>query len=306
MSERKVKIAKRIMIFWTLFIGIGAVAGAVGMLVAPDGSAMGMQALLPYFQVLPFSDVLFQNFIFPGISLFIVNGISNLTAFYLIMRNKRIGAYLGCAFGVTLMLWIIIQFVIFPPNFMSTIYFIFGLLQFICGIVYIIFLKQDSFHFDASGYTEIGKQPKTLVVYYSRLGYTRKIAYETANETGADLYEITTSERTHGFLGFAWLGRFGMHGWGMPIHPIKVDLSGYDKVILVSAIQVFKVAPPMREFCRESQGKVRQLECILVHFRKDSTYNSAFTEVEELLQVRAAKRKSIVCKFGRKVEEYAI
>lgn len=166
--------------------------------------------------------------------------------------------------------------------------------------MYIIFLKQGSFHFDASQYTEIGKHPETLVVYYSRLGYTRKIAYETADETGADLYEITTPERTHGFLGFAWLGRFGMHGWGMPIHPIQVDLSGYDKVILVSAIQVFKVAPPMREFCRKNQGKVKQLECILVHFRKDSTYNRAFTEVEELLQVRAAKRKSIVCEFGRK------
>ncbi len=31
--------------------------------------------------------------------------------------------------GVTLMLWICIQFYMFPPNFMSTIYFMFGFAQ---------------------------------------------------------------------------------------------------------------------------------------------------------------------------------
>ena len=72
--------ARRALIFWTLFIGLGALAGATGMLVDPSGKAMGMDAMLPYFQVLPFADILFQNFIFSGISLLIVNGITNLTA----------------------------------------------------------------------------------------------------------------------------------------------------------------------------------------------------------------------------------
>ncbi len=137
---KKTKVLRRIMIFWTLFIGIGAVAGTIMMLVASD--AMGMTPMLPYFQVLPFADVLFQNFIFPGIALLIVNGITNLTAAYFILKNKKIGAYLGCIFGITLMLWIVIQFIIFPMNFMSTIYFIFGALQFLCGVAYIVVLKR--------------------------------------------------------------------------------------------------------------------------------------------------------------------
>lgn len=44
---------RRALLFWTLFIGIGAVAGAVGMLLDPSGRAMGMDAMLPYFQKLP-------------------------------------------------------------------------------------------------------------------------------------------------------------------------------------------------------------------------------------------------------------
>ena len=125
--KSRYQTARKWLIFWTLFIGIGAVAGAVCMLIEPSGSIMGMDAMLPYFQVLPFASVLFQNFTFSGIALLIVNGLTNLTAAVLLLKNRRAGASLGGIFGVTLMLWICIQFYIFPLNFMSTAYFIFGL-----------------------------------------------------------------------------------------------------------------------------------------------------------------------------------
>lgn len=60
-------------------------------------------------------------------------GLTNLTAAVLLLKNRRVGAILGGIFGVTLMLWICIQFYIFPLNFMSTAYFIFGLIQTITG-----------------------------------------------------------------------------------------------------------------------------------------------------------------------------
>ena len=71
---------RRALLFWTLFIGLGAVAGASGMLLDPTGKAMGMDAMLPYFQVLPLAEYLYQDFVFPGIALLIVNGLTNLTA----------------------------------------------------------------------------------------------------------------------------------------------------------------------------------------------------------------------------------
>lgn len=58
------------------------------MLIDPSGKALRMDGLLPYFQVLPFSEYLFQDYIFSGIALLIVNGISNLTAAVLIMMKK--------------------------------------------------------------------------------------------------------------------------------------------------------------------------------------------------------------------------
>lgn len=125
--------ARRILVFWTLFIGIGAVGGAAMMLLDPSGKTMGMDGMLPYFQVLPFAEVVFQDLAFSGIALFIVNGLTNLAAAGLLLARKKAGVVLGGIFGVTLMLWICIQFYIFPPNFMSTIYFIFGFCQAAAG-----------------------------------------------------------------------------------------------------------------------------------------------------------------------------
>ncbi len=89
MTKSRFRITKNFLIFWTLFIGTGAVAGALAMLIDPSGKFMGMDAMLPYFQVLPFAEIVFQNFTFSGIALLIVNGISNLTAAILLLKKKK-------------------------------------------------------------------------------------------------------------------------------------------------------------------------------------------------------------------------
>ena len=125
--------ARKWLIFWTLFIGIGAVAGGLSMILDPSGKTLHMDEMLPFFQVLPFADVLFRNFLFSGFALLIVNGLTNLTAAALLLRKKKLGVILGGVFGITLMLWLCIQFYMFPLNFMSTAYFVFGLCQAVTG-----------------------------------------------------------------------------------------------------------------------------------------------------------------------------
>jgi len=80
------------------------------MIIDPSGKALHMDAMLPFFQKLPFADVLFQNYLFSGIALLIVNGLTNLTAAILLLRKKKLGVILGGIFGITLMLWICTQF----------------------------------------------------------------------------------------------------------------------------------------------------------------------------------------------------
>lgn len=296
-EHRRSQIAGRWLLGWTLFIGTGAVAGASGMLLDPSGKAMGMDAMLPYFQVLPLAEYLYQDYIFPGIALLIVNGLTNLTAAVLLLLKKKIGIVLGGLFGVTLMLCICIQFAIFPMNFMSTSYFIFGFCQAITGYMTWVFARQEAFHVDASDYPRIGTDSTRLVVYFSRMGYVKKQACEAANRTGAQVYEIKAAERTEGTMGFWWCGRFAMHRWAMPIQSISLDLTSYDHVTICTPIWVFSLASPVREFCKQAAGKIKSVDYVLVHHTRGQ-YKSVAAEMDGLLGITHTSGVSVRCRMG--------
>ena len=289
--------ARRILLFWTLFIGLGAVLGAVCMLCEPSGRILGMDAMLPYFQVLPFADVLFQDFTFSGWALLIVNGVSNLTAAALLLAKKNAGVRLGGLFGITLMLWICIQFYMFPLNFMSTIYFVFGLCQALTGYAAQVFARQEAFHADAASFPGIGRDPSRLVVYFSRMGYVRFQAFQEAEQTGAAVYEIRATERTEGTPGFWWCGRYGMHRWDMPIEPLQVDLSAFAHVTICAPIWVFALCAPVRSFCRQAAGQIREADYILVHHTA-GRYETAAQEMDALLGLHHTGLRSIQCRTG--------
>ena len=297
MTKRYI-VARRFLIFWTLFISIGAIGGSLCMLIDPSGKFMGMDAMLPYFQVLPFSDKLFQNFVFSGIMLLIVNGITNLVSACLLFAKKKIGIILGMIFGITLMLWIIIQFVIFPFNFMSTAFFIIGLLQFITGYVCLVGYYQSNFTFNQKDYTNIGKDNSKVVIYFSRLGYTKKLAYETANNLGAEIIEIKPKEKISGDRGFWWCGRFGMHKWGMPIEEINFDPARYNEIIICSPTWVFSLSAPVRQFCQQYSGRINNVSYYITHFM-GAKLNNVAKEMDKLLNTNYITFRSFQCHFGK-------
>ncbi|MDD4011960.1 MAG: hypothetical protein PHI83_07420 [Sphaerochaetaceae bacterium] len=296
---------RAILLFWTAFIGLGAVAGSVGMLTAIDGSNLGMQDLLPFFQVLPFADALFQNFLFPGISLLVVNGLTNLTAFVLILRHSRKGIFLGGLFGFTLMLWITIQFIIFPFNLLSTAYFIFGVLQLIAGIVCYISMKQMDLQNSLVDYKNPASSD-TLVVTFSRKGHCLKLALDIARQRGARLLELKTAEPTEGDLGFWWCGRFGMHGWPMPLERYAEDVSSYQHVVIVTAVWAFRVSCPIKAFAIQERGRIKEAEYFICHFSYGMSYSYIAVKLDELLGIKAAKASSICCQGSRQGRIIAI
>ena len=129
-------VTRRVLLFWTLFIGIGALFGGLVMLISgwSDSDLLGMTALLPDMQKLPFADALFQDLTFPGAALLFFIGLPHLATTALLLARKPVATAYGILCGAVLMLWICIQFVIFPLNFMSTIFFIFGLLEFLTAL----------------------------------------------------------------------------------------------------------------------------------------------------------------------------
>ena len=297
MNKRYI-IANRLLIFWTVFIGFGAVFGSLGLLCDPSGKFMGMDKLLPYFQVLPFAEILFQNYIFSGIMLFIVNGLTNIVSAVLLFAKKKLGIILGLLFGITLMMWIIIQFIIFPFNIMSTSFFIFGFLQFVTGVICLIGWEQSQFKFDEKNYKNVGVKSSKIVIFFSRTGYTKKLAFEIADTYGAEILEIKTSENISGNWGFWWCGRFGMHRWGMKLEPLKFDPSKYEEIILCSPVWVFALSSPMREFCKIYSGKLNNVSYVITHFM-NCKFEKIAKEMDAILKTKHNSLFSYKCHFGK-------
>lgn len=292
------KKTKKVLLFLCLFISVCAVFGSIGMFIDPTGSLMKMNDILPYFKVLPFSKILFQNYIFSGIALLIVNGLSNLLAAYLLIKNKRSGIILGTIFGFTLMLWITIQFIILPTNVLSITFFNLGLLQLITGYMTYVFYTQENFKINIGDYHNIGKNKDCIIIYFSRLGYTKKIAYEKADELGADILEFKTKEKTEGTTGFWWCGRFGMHKWRMDIENININLKNYKKVIIVSPIWVFSISAPIRDFCYKYGEDINKVEYIFTHFMNTKFVKEA-DKVDKILNKKRNKFTSVCIRLGK-------
>ncbi len=298
MNQQMNKKAIHILIFWTLFIGIGAVFGSIMMFIDIDGDKTMMGGLLPGMQVLPFANILFKNLIFPGIALLLVNGIPNIFATILLIKNKEQGIFLGSCQGLILMLWIVIQFIIYPLNIMSTIYFIFGLCQLITGYICYVRYMQSKFTFNENDYPNINNNSKNLIIYFSRSGYTKKLAYELANKTSQAIYEIKTTEKIKGNLGFWWCGRFAMHKWKMNLEEINIDLTKYDEITICTPIWVFGVSSPIRAFCHIAKGKIKKVNYVTTHFM-NKKFNKITKELDNILTIKHTSYQSYQCHFGK-------
>lgn len=147
----------KVLLIISLFIGINAIIGSGLMFIDKTGSLLKMNYLLIYFKELPLSNILFNDYLFSGICLLIINGITNIAGSIMLIKNKKIFYDLEIIFGILLMLLIIIQFIILPFNLLSLTFFTLGLIQtilaYICKVRYI----QSVFKINYDEYKNINK-----------------------------------------------------------------------------------------------------------------------------------------------------
>ncbi|NOU46524.1 MAG: hypothetical protein HOO86_05605 [Bacteroidales bacterium] len=96
---RKLQIALGVI---QAFVALGALPAGFSMIVQPDGSGLGMTT--KFLLESPFT-----NFFIPGLFLFFVNGLANLTVSILTFRRNKHSGRLGLILGFMLVGWIAIQ-----------------------------------------------------------------------------------------------------------------------------------------------------------------------------------------------------
>lgn len=85
-----------------IFVGLGALYGGGGLVADPTGGALGMPLTL--LAGSPFAD-----FLVPGVTLLLVNGVGSLVAAALALARWRSAGALGVALGAFLVAWILLQ-----------------------------------------------------------------------------------------------------------------------------------------------------------------------------------------------------
>lgn len=114
----------------TLFVGIGAVAGAIMMWMDPTGTSWGGEPLLELLQAkMPWPEVLFRDFIPSGFVLLAVNGLPQLLAALMLFKRHRLAQPAVLVSGIILMLWIVLEWFVWGFNPMSDVFFVLGLAE---------------------------------------------------------------------------------------------------------------------------------------------------------------------------------
>ena len=120
----------------TLFIGIGAAAGAVMMWIDPTGATWGGEPLLEMLRAkMPRPDIFFKDFIPSGYVLLALNGLPQFLAAIMLFKKFRLAPYVVLVCGIILMLWIVLEWWVWGFNAISNIYFVLGLVEVIAAVI---------------------------------------------------------------------------------------------------------------------------------------------------------------------------
>lgn len=121
---------------------------------------------------------------------------------------------------------------------------------------------------------------KTVIVYFSRAGHTRKVANKLAEHLNADTVEITEPKKRNGMLGFIRSGRESMANKIPEIDPITTNISDYDRVVIAAPIWAGNLSTPARAFLIKHKDQIKEAAfCITMNGK---TPEKALTTMREL------------------------
>ena len=126
-TDKRIRRSKITFFVLQVFNGLSALAGGYGLITDPTGKALQMGRSM-------LANSPFDDFLIPGLILFIINGMGNATGSVLSMTKFKHAASVAAIFGVILMIWIISQVSwIGYQSILQPLYFTAGLAQFLAA-----------------------------------------------------------------------------------------------------------------------------------------------------------------------------
>jgi flavodoxin len=121
---------------------------------------------------------------------------------------------------------------------------------------------------------------KTLIVFYSRSGNTKKVAETLSNSLECDLEEIVDTQKRSGVIGFLNSGYQANRRKLAVIQDIKNDPAQYDLLIIGTPVWSSNMSTPIRTYLHQNQGKFNRVAFFCTE--SSSGDEKTFKEMEEL------------------------
>lgn len=100
---------------------------------------------------------------------------------------------------------------------------------------------------------------KTLIIYYSRSGFTKILAKAIRELFSGDIEEIVTDDYPKGAIGYLTAGRHGMIEKMCNIKPCKKNPADYDLVIIGGPIWAWNLSPPIRTYLHQNKDNLPKI-----------------------------------------------
>lgn len=137
---------------------------------------------------------------------------------------------------------------------------------------------------------------KTLVVYFSRTGYSENVAKEIAKKYDADLDKLTDDVRWDGMWGYLRGARYAMFNKVTQITYSKRS-SEYDKIIIVSPVWAGKMPPAIHTYLDKNIENINKLAGIFTS--ESSNPKKIFDNIEK----KYSKKISRLAIMKKKMEQ---
>jgi len=150
---------------------------------------------------------------------------------------------------------------------------------------------------------------KTLVVFYSRTGTTKKVGEMIAQKLNADVEEIKDTVNRSGAKGYLISGRDSLKKGLTKLEPVKYNPASYDLVIIGTPIWAWSMSAPVRTYLTEQKDNLKNNSAFFCTMG-GSGNEKAFSEMENIIgrkpkSTLALKTLEVVKNnFGEKLESF--
>ncbi|MBD3314109.1 hypothetical protein GF345_06720 [Candidatus Woesearchaeota archaeon] len=136
---------------------------------------------------------------------------------------------------------------------------------------------------------------KSLVVFYSRTGTTRKVAEDIAEALNADTEEIIPERDRKGVMGYLVSGKEATQKKAAEIKKTEKDPSKYGLVVIGTPIWGWNLSSPVRAYIQQNKSKINKAAffCTMGGSGDRTAFEDMRKEVKKPVATMSLKTKEV-------------